>query len=542
MRCSTRPEKYWDCEPIMSRVVLKNLIGKQKDATSVVAALADAIDAGIVIEDADGRLILGTPNGPPAARHPVSLGSDRLGWVSGSQRAEPLAALLDHLAAREAERKTLGQEVLHLYREVNLIYGFSEKLAALLDLDAVATLALGQARQLIDATDGAVVLIGQSGGSLERIAGFGDILGSGDAAIRPDGLIAAIARGGNAEIVNDTMADDRNRAGRSIAAALMCAPLKVNEKVIGAIALANDKGQPYAAGDLKLLNTLALQAATAIENARLFEDTVQAAKERERLLAVHKELEVARAKLEREMELAASIQANLFPAAMPRLEGYDMAARNRPARQCGGDYYDVLLQSSAEGDSSVLFCVADVSGKGLPAALLMSSMQATLRALLGRIPSLVDLTAQASDLLYATTSANKYVTAALLELVPASGEARFVSAGHTDCMLVSRDGSAARLTSTGAPLGLLGPGLPYGDQTMRLAAGDCLALFSDGVTDAENEAGEQFGEERLIDVLRSTGAQPAEMIVARVFEAIDEFAGGTPQFDDITLLVLKKLT
>jgi serine phosphatase RsbU (regulator of sigma subunit) len=525
----------------MSRVVLKNLIGNKKEATTVVAAIADAIETGIVIEDDDGRLILGTPNGAPAARHPVSLGSDRLGWVSGSQRAEPLAALLDLLAAKEAERKTLGQEVLHLYREVNLIYGFSEKLAALLDLEAVATLTLRQARQLIDASDGAVVLIGPAEDSLERIAGFGAALGAGDGSIRPDGLIASIARGGNAEIVNDTTGDERNTVGGIPPAAFMCAPLKVNEKVIGAIALANDKGRPYVAGDLKLLNTLALQAATAIENARLFENTVQAAKERERLLAVHKELEVSRAKLEREMELAASIQANLFPSSLPPLDGYDVAARNRPARHCGGDYYDVLQITTPQGESHVLLCVADVSGKGLPASLLMSSMQATLRALLGRIPSLVDLTARASDLLFASTSANKYVTAALLELVPASGEARFVSAGHSDCLLVSGDGSAVRLTSTGAPLGLLGPGIPYADQTLNLAVGDCLALFSDGVTDAENEMGEQFGEERLLEVLQSSIGQPADVIVNRAFTAIDEFAAGTPQFDDITLLVLKKL-
>ena len=119
----------------------------------------------------------------------------------------------------------------------------------------------------------------------------------------------------------------------------------------------------YTAAELKLLNTLALQTATAIENARLFERTVQAARERERLLALHQEVEVARAKLESEMKLAARIQADLFPPSMPAIAGYDLAARNRPARQCGGDYYDAIAVGSG-GDARVLLCVADVAGQG----------------------------------------------------------------------------------------------------------------------------------------------------------------------------------
>lgn len=524
----------------MSRVTLKSLIGHQKEAASVVAALAEAIDADLIIEDVEGRLLLGSRSERSGSRHPVTLGEQSLGWVSGGSRAGSMAALLDHLVANEAARKTLGQEVLHLYREVNLIYSFSEKLAALLELDTVATLTLHQARQLISATDGALMLFDPERTQLERIAGFGDVLGGPSGATSFDGLISAIAAAGNAEIVNEVDADPRHVAGDPALGSLMCAPLRVNERVTGVIVMANQPAAPYAAADLKLLNTLALQAATAIENARLFEHTVQAAKERERLLAVHKELEVASAKLEREMELAASIQANLFPAELPQLAGYEVAARNRPARRCGGDYYDVLEVQPADGPGHVLLCVADVSGKGLPASLLMSSTQATLRALLGRMSSLANLAAQASDLLFASTSENKYVTATLVEFVPETGAVRYVSAGHTDCFLVRAAGEPEKLTSTGAPLGLLA-GLPYEDRTLDLEAGDCLALFSDGVIDAEDAAGEQFGEERLLEVLTASASESADAIVTSVFEAIDRFVAGAPQFDDITLLVLKKL-
>jgi serine phosphatase RsbU (regulator of sigma subunit) len=526
----------------MSRLALRTLIGRQNDAASVIAGLAETLAPAVVIEDCDGRPLIGSPLDGQSARYPVMLDGERLGWVHGGPQAEAVAALVGHLARKELERRTLGSEVLHLYREVNLIYSFSESLAALLDLHAVSRLALAQARQLIAATDGAVMLRdGDGGDRLESIEGFGDGklhpsgLGWGD------GLIGAIAARGNAEIVNDARDDPRYASQAPAVASLLCAPLRVGERVTGAIVLGNATPVVYTAAELKLLNTLALQTATAIENARLFERTISAARERERLLAVHQELEVARARLEREMELAASIQANLFPAALPALPGYDLAVRNRPARRCGGDYYDVLPLGGNGDAMRFLLCVADVSGKGLPASLLMSNTQATLRALIGRVPSLAALAAEANDLLYASTSDSRYVTAALLEILPATGSARYLGAGHTSSLLLRGTGEAVWLESTGTPLGLFSPGIPCSAHPLDVAPGDCLALFSDGVTEAQNANGDEFGEERLLGLVRSGAADPARAIVSRVFDEIDRFAGDAPQFDDITLMILKRL-
>jgi sigma-B regulation protein RsbU (phosphoserine phosphatase) len=146
---------------------------------------------------------------------------------------------------------------------------------------------------------------------------------------------------------------------------------------------------------------------------------------------------------------AARIQADLFPAELPVAEGYELAAHNRSARRCGGDYYDALSLTTTAG-SDLLLCVADVSGKGLLAALLMSNMQATLRALLGRTASLRVLAAHASDLLFAATSPEKYVTAALVQLAPATGAITFVGAGHLDNIILRASGQVVPLTSTGA--------------------------------------------------------------------------------------------
>jgi serine phosphatase RsbU (regulator of sigma subunit) len=527
---------------MMARGELKQLIARQPDARALVSSIADAIGVAVAVEDADGKLLHGKPasvNG--VSRFPVKFDDASLGWVTGPEGARAVALVLEHLLARSAEQKALGSEVLHLYREINLIYSFSEKLAALLDLDRVAQLTLQEARSVIVATDGAIMLLDERTGDLTTIASFGDEITTLTGSRKGLGIVGTIAASGIGEIVNDVDSDPRRVTEQTSLKALIGAPLRVGEKVIGLITLGSTMPMAYTAGELKLLNTLALQTATAIENARLFERTIQAAQERERLMALHKEAEVARAKLESEMLLAARIQKDLFPALLPRIDGYELAARNRPARRCGGDYYDALSLVGADGEERLLLCVADVSGKGLPASLVMSNMQATLRALVGGLRSLPALATHASDLLYNSTAPEKYVTMALAELSPATGAVRFVGAGHLDNVIVRLDGSVERLSSTGAPLGLLPTGLPYGQADQFLHPGDVLVLFSDGVTDAQNGADEEFGEARLLDVLASAAGQPSETVIDCIFEAIDYFAGGAPQFDDMTILVARRL-
>ena len=524
----------------MSRVALRQILGRQPETRALLQAFSEALGAPVTVEDAQGRLLHGVASPVPSERFPVMHEDTSLGWVAGPAQARAVATLLEHLAQAEGERKALGAEVLHLYREVNLIYSFSEKLAALLELERVAQLTLQEMRHLIVATDGVIMLFAEGSDVLVSVAAFGDEMTTLQGFERGRGIVGAVAASGIGEIVNDVDTDPRRVTEQTSLKALICAPLSVGERVIGIIALGSTMPMAYTAAELKLLTTLALQTATAIENARLFERTVQAAEERERLLALHQEVVVARARLENEMTLAARIQADLFPASFPAVEGFELAARNRPARRCGGDYYDALTVVAPSGDPRLLVCVADVAGKGLPAALVMSNMQATLRALLGRTPSLPLLARQASDLLYGATSPEKYVTAALAELSPATGVLRFVGAGHLDNVIVRKDGSIVLLSSTGAPLGLLPPGLSYDETEQTLEAGDSLVLFSDGVTDAQNSEGEEFGEARLVETLRQVAGQPAAAVIECLFEAIDAFVDRALQFDDITVLVVRR--
>lgn len=142
--------------------------------------------------------------------------------------------------------------------------------------------------------------------------------------------------------------------------------------------------------------------------------------------------------IEQEIALAADIQKGLFPAELPSVPGYEIAARNRPARLCGGDYYDAIpVEDGDDSDgSTLLLCVADVAGKGLDASLLMSNMQATLHALSGHTRRLAELAAQINKRLYAASPPNKFVTAILLLVKPPTGEGRYVNAGHNSCLLM----------------------------------------------------------------------------------------------------------
>jgi sigma-B regulation protein RsbU (phosphoserine phosphatase) len=287
----------------------------------------------------------------------------------------------------------------------------------------------------------------------------------------------------------------------------------------------------YAESDLEFGAGLVAQAGVALENSWYFRETIE------------------RKKIEQELELAATIQEGLFPEQLPFIDGYEIASRNRPARWCGGDYYDVLpVETTADGSNkSFLLCVADVSGKGLPASLLMSNMQATLRALLGRVPSLVELASRTNELLHATTPSNKFVTAIMLEIEPATGKAKYVNAGHGDCMLLrGEQGEVERLESTGLPLGMMSSdmlemlGKGYEEKSLELRAGDLLALYSDGVTEAYDEAENEWGDKRLLTCLRAVEHEPVQEIVTHIFEEIDRFAGTAPQHDDITVMIFKR--
>ncbi len=300
-------------------------------------------------------------------------------------------------------------------------------------------------------------------------------------------------------------------------------PMRSGETVMGFAALGSRPGgRVYGEADRDYAAGVVAQAAVAFEN------------------AFHQREVVERKQFERELTLAATIQKNLFPSELPVLMRCDLAATNRPARLVGGDYYDALTVDAPSPAHRCLLCVADVSGKGIGASLVMSNMQATLRALLGREASLAELARCTNELLHSSTPDNKYATAILLTIEPFSGKCCYVNAGHTESLVIRPGGTVERLPPTGLPLGLFS-GMPYASADFETDTGDVIVLYSDGVSEAMNADDEEYGIERLVAAVRRAQSGSAADMLAAVMHDVDVFVAGAPQHDDITLLILKRV-
>jgi putative methionine-R-sulfoxide reductase with GAF domain len=268
----------------MLQVNLKRLVTKKSETAFAIIEIMRKSDPFIRVVDAQGNLLAGEADAVGADRHAVEFDGEVLGWVIGGKTAAQLAALLSHLVAKEAEKKSLANEVLGLYREINLLFNLSETLAASLELETVARLTLGEATSLIKATDGAVMLFDEERRELESVASMGSVAEMQTQFECIDGIVHAVARSGKAEIVEDVKSDPRYVECGGKVGSLVCAPLKAKQIVIGALLLVNATPVIYTAAELKLLNTVASQAGPAIESALVYEKTVREAKKREERL------------------------------------------------------------------------------------------------------------------------------------------------------------------------------------------------------------------------------------------------------------------
>ncbi|MBI4419043.1 MAG: SpoIIE family protein phosphatase [Ignavibacteriales bacterium] len=294
-------------------------------------------------------------------------------------------------------------------------------------------------------------------------------------------------------------------------------PMHVQNRTKGVILLGEKLGgSEYSKEDLEFLYSLANLAIISIENARLFQETLE------------------KQRLEDELKIAREIQQGLLPQTLPAIGGYDLAAANVSSKQVGGDYYDVIRRS----DTEYVIAIGDVSGKGTPAALLMASIQAALRALVPLLHDLPEATGRMNDLACENTGGDTFITFFWGIIDTARHQLRYVNAGHNPPFLIRKDGSVIRLQKGGLILGMMKTKRPYEEGEVELKAGDLLFLFTDGVSEAMNARGEDFTEERLESILKSVGGSPAREILQHVRMHVQEFSKGTQQSDDITMLVV----
>lgn len=254
-------------------------------------------------------------------------------------------------------------------------------------------------------------------------------------------------------------------------------------------------------------------------------------------------LELAdRVVMKRDLEIAKDIQTWLLPGAPLQIPGYQIAYATRPANTVAGDYYDVILRpGDTPGQDRILFVVADVAGKSIPAAMLMATFQASLRTLSDGRASLPEIVAGLNR--YSCTNSRggvRFTTAFLAELDAATGDVSYVNAGQNAPIVRNNSGVMQRLEAGGIPLGML-PDTVYRTGATTLGAGDWLVIFTDGVVEALNSKGEEFGDPHLIRLLDDgDAAAPAELL-RRLLAEHDAYVGNTPQHDDITCLLLKRI-
>jgi sigma-B regulation protein RsbU (phosphoserine phosphatase) len=248
-----------------------------------------------------------------------------------------------------------------------------------------------------------------------------------------------------------------------------------------------------------------------------------------------RQLELERERLESELALARRIQSRLLPARPPRVEGVDIAGLSEPARAVGGDYYDHIVL----GDGRVALVIADVSGKGVPAALLMSAFRASLISQLDGTADPARVMARVNRFLHQSVEPGRFVTAFLAVLDPRDGALEYCNAGHNPPYLVAPDGAVTTLETGGLLLGMLEEGA-YAKGTEVLAPGATLALFTDGVTEAQAADGTMWGEERLVEMLKRQDGGSCEAFARRIVDAVHSFEGDQGPSDDITLLMARR--
>jgi phosphoserine phosphatase RsbU/P len=242
--------------------------------------------------------------------------------------------------------------------------------------------------------------------------------------------------------------------------------------------------------------------------------------------------------MKRDLEIARDIQRWLVPAAPPHIVGIDLAFATRPANTVAGDYYDAFQREQPDGDGRLLLIVADVAGKSIPAALLMATIQASLRSLAASPLCLAELVFGLNRYACANSLAGaRFTTAFLAEWDTARNLLTYTNAGHNPPLLKRSSGTIERLEAGGLPLGIRATG-SYQQSTVMLGPGDLLVIFTDGVIEAEDETEAEFGEGRLLACVNAMQPATAGQALQSVLSAVDAFVGRTRQHDDITSLIL----
>jgi sigma-B regulation protein RsbU (phosphoserine phosphatase) len=434
-----------------------------------------------------------------------------------------------------AEFRKVSESPAPQLQHLGMLLQMAQMLHRAAGLDEVLTALADTAIQLCDAERGLLFLRDDSGELRLRLArGPGGVFLPAAVSDYSRVVVERVAKTGREEVILEDAVTGRSTGETGIiqmavrgVVALPLQKLPVMEslgdtiiqtrpQLLGVIYL-DSRARPTALTglDRQVLQTLAVEGATVIENARLFRMT----REQERL--------------RHELALARNIQKSLLPRELPAGDFFELRAVTMSSQMVGGDYYDVI---HLPGDR-VGITVADVSGKGLPAAMTAANLQGAFAAVAAGDPELSELFHRVNDFLCERTPSEIYATM-FYGVLDRQGVFTFVNGGHTTPMVRHADGSVTTLDPSNFPLGFF-PGTKYEVAHVQLQVGDEVAIYSDGVTEANNAAHDLFGDERLKDVMKQCTGGRAQDVCDKVVAAVQEFAAGAPQADDLTLMVLR---
>jgi len=458
---------------------------------------------------------------------PLLRGKELIGVVEGvnKQNDEPftkddmeiLLALGDHICTavtsarlhRKAVRRRLANKMLN---QVSISLGKS------LSVDGVLQRIIANFHKLVNFNAFAIFVIDREKGGLVSVLHRGYNEKSDDRIQLKygEGLVGWVARHQASIIVNNCRQDDRYIEARAETNSEMVVPMLSRGTVIGIFNIESDRRNAYRRQDLRLLEAFAVQAAVSIERAELYE-------ERRKKLELQKELKVAR-----------TIQEFFTPRKSKSIGQFNIAGSNFPSLAVSGDYYDFFPLKPPY----FAFAVADVAGKGVPASIIMSSFRATLHTMAPFHISARQIATRANEILLETARPHDFVTAFIGVLNPKTGEITYCNAGHNPPVLIDGKGNHRFLEVGGPVLGIFRkPKLEEGRFVIR---DETLFCYTDGATDASNEADEEFGEERLIQSIKTYRMLAPREVCRAVYSDLKVHVGGAPSIDDVTFLVLKR--
>ncbi len=421
--------------------------------------------------------------------------------------------------------KPVPESDSELRLELSTLAEALKTLASTLDLDSVLDRLLYLTNQMLGFEYCTILLIDEDGTRLTIAARYGypeSIVQEVELAVGK-GLTGRVAETGESLIVADVSKEKRYLAGIRGARSELVVPMRFEDQVIGVFDVQSTKLDVFDERDRELLSVLADIASVGITNARSHQEALRARDEQSRSRA-----------LRREIALARTFQERLLPRSDPQITGFEIAGMNLPGTTLSGDYFDYIeLPHHHLG-----VAVADVSGKGIPAALLAASLQATLRSNVENLYSIATIMERANDLFCRTTAPENFATL-FYGVFDTAGSLTYVNAGHNPPILIRGNGTLERLSDGGTVLGMF-PGHTYDQGRVRMLPGDTLIIYSDGLSEAHG-GGEEFGEKRIVETARRATGSTARALASMLITEADSFADSGSSVDDMTIVVARKL-